>query len=185
MTVLESSPPTPATAARSGRWPARVAAVVSARRAGPLPLHILLAWPMALLPSLAFLGLAYGLAVALGIDTALLDKPPSRQGSLADFFGAVVFAPLAETLLLSALLVPLTGLSARPLFVAAASGLLWGCLHGTVALYWLFGTFWSFYVFTCSYLAWRPRGYWHAFAAAAVPHALLNLTAMTLVLFGA
>jgi len=164
-------------AAPTTRWYAPLMAVVSGRRAGSLPLHCLLAWPVALLPSVALLGLVYGLLQLLGIDSTTFE-PPEHQFTLGQVLNTVVFAPLVETLLLGAGLWLLTRLSRRPLFVAAASSVLWGCLHGAFGLIWFFGTFWSFYIFSCSYLAWRPSSWWGAYAAAAVPHALINLTAM-------
>jgi hypothetical protein len=154
-------------------------ALVTAQRAPSLALHILLAWPVALLPSALFFGLAHGLAKALGIDVSSL-SPPDREPSFKDFFGSVIFAPLTETLLLGGLLWLLSRLSAAPRFVAAMSGLLWGALHGAFGALWFFGTFWSFYVFSCGYLAWRPLGFARAFAVAALPHVLINMTVMTL-----
>lgn len=177
MPVLESSPPFNAEAASAQRWHTRLLALLSAQRAGSLTLHCLLAWPVALLPSLALLGLAYGLLELLGIDSTTFE-PPDRQVTPGQVFSAVVFAPLVETLLLGAGLWLLTRLSRRPLFVAGASSVLWGCLHGASGLIWFAGTFWSFYIFSCSYLAWRPSSWWRAYVAAAAPHALINLTAM-------
>ena len=157
---------------------------MSARRAGSLTLHCLLAWPVALLPSVALVSVAYGLAGLLGID-AMSFAAPDREASFWEFFGCVFLAPCIETFLLAGLLALLSRASSRPLFIAAVSGVLWGALHGMYGLMWFFGTFWSFYVMSCSYLAWRPLGYWQAFAAAAVPHALLNLTVMSLVALAA
>ncbi|MGQ3054784.1 MAG: hypothetical protein ACT6S0_23600 [Roseateles sp.] len=163
------------------RWHALLLALVTARRAGSLTLHCLLAWPAALLPSAAFIGVAYGLGLALGIDMAFFEAP-EREGTFKEFFGMVVFAPLVETLLLAGLLALLSRMSRRPVFVAAASSVLWGCLHGSFGLLWLVGTFWSFYIFSCSYLAWRAQAWWKAYVAAALPHAVLNLTAFLLLL---
>lgn len=167
-------------AAPPPRWHAALLAIVTARRAPSLAMHGLLAWPVALLPSAALLGLSCGLALALGVDVSGL-MPPDRQATFKDFFGSVILAPPAETLLLGLLLWLLSRMSRRPLFIAAASGVLWGCAHGALAALWFFGTFWSFYVFSCAYLAWRPQGWGRAFAAAALPHALVNLTAMAVI----
>lgn len=180
MSVLAPLPTVPTEEEPRTSWPSLLLALVTARRAPSLTLHCLLAWPVALLPSAAFVGLAYGLAVALGVDTTAF-APPDREASFKDFFGAVVFAPLAETLLLGGLLWLLGRLSSQPLFIAAVSGVLWGGLHGAHGLLWFFGTFWSFFVLSCGYLAWRPLGFGRAFAAATLPHMLINLTAMMLV----
>ncbi len=109
--------------------------------------------------------------------------PPDREASFKDFFLALIFAPLAETLLLSGLLWLLGILSKRPLFIAAAASVLWGAVHGAQGLMWFLPASWAFYVLSCSYLAWRPLGFGKAFVVAALPHALVNLTAMTLIAF--
>lgn len=179
MPALESSPPILAEAGSQQRWLAPLRALVSAQRAGSLTRHCLLAWPVALLPSLALVSLVYGLLQLLGIDSSTFEPPPRRL-TMGQVLSAVVFAPLVETLVLGGGLWLLSRLSHRPLFVAAASSVLWGCLHGASGLIWFFGTFWSFYVFSCSYLAWRPSSWWRAYAVAAAPHALINLTAMGL-----
>jgi hypothetical protein len=48
---------------------------------------------------------------------------------------------------------------------------------------WFFGTAWSFYVFSRGYLAWQPVSYKHALGAAAVPHALVNSSALLMQFF--
>jgi hypothetical protein len=155
--------------------------VVSARRAGSLLRHCLLAWLTGLLPSIGFLALAHGVLALLGIDSAPFQRDDVVPTFKAAFY-AVAIAPLVETLLLGALLWLLSLLSPRPLFVAAVSGVLWGCVHGRLGLLAFFGTFWSFYVFSCSYLAWRPLGWWKAVVVAVLPHALDNLILMLLLL---
>lgn len=179
MPLLEPSPAAPCTATSTKRWHAPLRTLVSAQRAGPLWFHCLLAWPAGLLPSVALLGLAHVMAALLGLDAAAF-QPPARVLSVGEFFSGVVFAPVVETLMLGGLLWLLSRLSPQPLFVAAMSGLLWGALHGTFGLLWFFGTAWTFYVLGCCYLAWRPQGWWKAFVAAALPHALINLTALSM-----
>jgi hypothetical protein len=81
-----------------------------------------------------------------------------------------------ETLLLAFVLNILSNWIKPKLPVAAISALLWGGLHGLYAPIWFFGTVWSFFVFSCAFLAWRERSFRAAFVAAALPHALVNLT---------
>jgi membrane protease YdiL (CAAX protease family) len=90
----------------------------------------------------------------------------------------VLFGPIAETLLLALTLKVLLRATTKPLFAAAVSALLWGALHATKGALWFFGPAWSFFVFSCAFLGWRQRSFLHAFAAAAVPHALINLSVM-------
>jgi len=135
-----------------------------------------------MLPSIALYTAARSAALAMGIDIRSIEAP-ARDASVGEFIGAVVLAPIGETLLLGLLLWALSRLSSRPVFIACVAAALWGGLHGSLGALWFFGTFWSFYVFSCSYLAWRPQAYWKAFVVAAAPHALINLSAMLAVLF--
>lgn len=70
-----------------------------------------------------------------------------------------------------------------PAHDAGASALAWGGLHAWFHPLWFFGTVWSFYVFSLGYLAWRPVSYKHALGAAAVPHALVNASALLMQFF--
>jgi membrane protease YdiL (CAAX protease family) len=67
--------------------------------------------------------------------------------------------------------------------IAIVSALAWGAAHAYFHPLWFFGTVWSFYVFSRGYLAWRPISYKHALGAAAVPHALVNSSALLLQFF--
>jgi membrane protease YdiL (CAAX protease family) len=146
----------------------------------PLWQYCLAAFPIALIPSIAILFFALLSLAILGTEVATLQLP-RRSGSTLEFFGIVVFAPIAETLLLAATLRTLRWMSAKPLHAATVAALLWGALHAALAPLWFFGAVWSFFVFSCAYLAWRTRSFMHAFAAAAVPHALINLSSFSAV----
>jgi hypothetical protein len=111
----------------------------------------------------------------LGVE---LRGPTIESVTVWTALGAVVLAPLVETLALAALL-HLLGLGFKPWpVVAAISAALWGVLHGVVAAGWFFGTVWSFFVFSAAYLAWRRNSFRDAFLAAALPHAFLNSIVM-------
>ena len=71
----------------------------------------------------------------------------------------------------------------RKFVVAGVSALLWACLHGLFTLLWFFGVAWSFFVFSCAFIAWRKHSFRHGFIAAWVPHALNNMTGLTIGLF--
>jgi hypothetical protein len=137
--------------------------------------YCLLAFPLALLPSIGLYTLAMIVVDALGLDHAAFSAP-DRTISFWELFGGLVFAPIVETLLLSLLLTVLSVASAHRNFVAATAAILCGLAHGTYGLLWFFGTAWSFFVFSYGFLAWRKVSYLHAFVAAAAPHALLNAT---------
>ena len=138
------------------------------------------AFPIALFPSAAIYSLVYASLQAAGVDPTHF-QPPVRTGGMSGWFGAVVFAPFVETLLLAAVLSILLKLTNRKVFIAVASGLLWGALHATFGLLWFFGTVWSFFVLSCAYLGWQGRSFREAFAAAWVPHVLVNLSAMAVI----
>jgi hypothetical protein len=56
-----------------------------------------------------------------------------------------------------------------------------GGFHAAFGVIWFFGTVWSFLVFSCAYIGWRPVSFKEAFLAAWIPHVLINLTAMSIV----
>ena len=143
----------------------------------PLWRYCLLAFPLALIPSAIFLALAQTLFAVSGVDTSAIGVTEKRL-VLSEVLGATVFAPLIETLLLAVLLSMLSALTSRTALVVCASALAWGCLHAAFGFIWLFGTTWSFFIFSCGYLAWRKLSFRQAFLAAAVPHALINSTAL-------
>jgi len=150
----------------------------------PLWRYCLLAFPVALLPSAILSALAQAAVGWLGIDASTLSAP-DREATLGEVFGALVFAPIVETLILGFVLRALSAASSRTFLIAAASGIAWGCLHALFGFLWFFGPAWSFFVFSCGYLAWRKHSFRQAFIAAAVPHALINATVMlTIAVFG-
>jgi membrane protease YdiL (CAAX protease family) len=168
--------------AAAGRdWPAPLGLLFAPTR--PLWQFTLLAVPVALVPSLLLSLLAWTVAGAAGLDPAR-HAPPEFVPSGRVLFAVVVFAPLAETLLLGALIALLGRLGLRPLPVAVLSALAWGLLHATAGAMWFFGTVWSFFVFSAAWIGWRRRSRRHAFAAAALPHALMNLLVMAMVAVG-
>jgi hypothetical protein len=146
----------------------------------PLWRWCLIAWPLAMVPSLMLVMLLHGLLGWWGIDPDTL-SPPVFGTSWGMLFLVVVVAPVLETLLLAVGVWLLSRLVRRPAIVVLLSAIGWGLLHGVQSPLWFFGTVWSFYVFSAGYVAWRRVSFGHAFAAAAVPHALINLTVMALV----
>jgi hypothetical protein len=146
----------------------------------PLWRWCLIAWPVAMLPSLLLVMLVHAALGMWGVDADAL-SPPVFGTTWAMLVLVVVVAPLLETLLLAVGVWLLTLILRRRAAVVLSSALLWGLLHGMQSPLWFFGTVWSFYVFSAGYVAWRRVSFGHAFAAAAVPHALINLTVMALV----
>lgn len=147
----------------------------------PLWRYSLEAWPIALIPSVLLFVLASGLLALAGVSLESV-APPAREVSVSTFLGVVIFAPIVETLVLIGGIKILGSISSRHAAVAMMSALAWGFFHGIFGALWFFGTVWSFFVFSCAYLAWRSQSFKAGFIAASVPHALINLTAMCMLL---
>jgi hypothetical protein len=149
----------------------------------PYWLAILVLGAFAVIPSL-ILAYSIGVLVALvGVDPASLlpELPSDRPGFVVVL---VLIAPFLETVLVIVVL-KLIRLSVKsPLLSSAISGVGWGIAHGLQAPLWFFGTFWSFFVFSRGYLAWRSISSSHAFAAAWLPHAIQNSVAYALMRVG-
>jgi membrane protease YdiL (CAAX protease family) len=147
----------------------------------PLWRYCLLLFPLALIPSAALTSLVQWLLGLAGMKVAAV-AATARSATVARAIAAVVVAPVAETFLLAGCLRILTALTASRGRAAAISALIWGCMHGLFGFLSFFGTVWSFFVFSSAYLNWRERSFARGYIAAAVPHALVNLT-VTLVAF--
>jgi hypothetical protein len=116
--------------------------------------------------------------MSFGVVVQDLKSPATHTGVLS-IVGALLIAPVVETYLLGLFLRSLRGsLSDMRLSILSALG--WGALHALIAPFWFFGVAWSFFVFSWFYLLWLPRSQAKAFSAAAVPHFLLNASALVL-----
>ncbi|WP_395685974.1 hypothetical protein [Caenimonas koreensis] len=146
----------------------------------PLWKHILMLWPVVMLPAMLVGGLAQLGALAIGMQPLRFGTAPG--GGWVSSFQSVLFAPFVETLLLSLLIEISTKAGLRRLPVAVLSGAVAGLLHAIVAPLWFFPTAWAFFVYACAYLAWRPLSIAKALSAAALLHALNNATTVALLL---
>ncbi|MEQ1516733.1 MAG: CPBP family glutamic-type intramembrane protease [Usitatibacteraceae bacterium] len=117
----------------------------------------------------------------VGVNTISL-MPPKRPLSWQESIGTIIFAPVVETFLLAGLVNILSRVTKRPVQIAALSALLWGSFHALFGLLWFFGTVWSFFVFTVAYIVWKKVTFSHGLVAASLPHALVNSSAMLLLL---
>ena len=144
---------------------------------GPLR-YVLRAWPLAMAPTLAIALVLSIVFQLLGHDLFLGEDPmaPLRGMSPALFLLMVVlFAPLAETLLMAPLLALLMRLwGGRRLPAALSSAAVWAVLHSLSAVAWGLCIFWTFLVFSTAWLAWRPRSWGHAYFVTAAIHTLQN-----------
>jgi hypothetical protein len=146
--------------------------------------YCLIAWHVALIPSILLVALAYAVFAGAGADVGAIQKP-ARDIAQRNVWITVLAAPLVETLVLASGIRFLQLLTKHREAIAITSALAWGALHGHFYPIWFFGTAWSFYVFSRGYLAWQPVSYKHALGAAAVPHALVNASALLVQFFAA
>ena len=144
--------------------------------------YCLIAWPLALVPSILLAALAYAAFSAAGADMAAVQKP-MRDVAQRKLWIALLAAPAVETLLLALGIRLIAVFTKHREAIAISSALAWGALHASFYPIWFFGTVWSFYVFSRGYLAWRPVSVKHALGAAAVPHALVNSSALLMQFF--
>lgn len=147
----------------------------------PLWRYALLSFPLALIPSLALSQSVQWILIFFGVDVASI-SPSGTIATPGAVFGSIVFAPIVETFILAYMLTVLSSSSLHRFWVVVIAAICWGCFHAIFGRLWFFGTVWSFFVFSCAYLVWRPVSSQKAFLAAALPHALINSLVMMLLL---
>lgn len=145
---------------------------------GNLLRRSLLNFLIAMIGGMAAASVAIGVASMAGFSPEELEAPSHRIGWMG-FVTVVLLAPVIETFLLAGTLalLPVRWSLVRR---AMSAGLIWGAVHGLAAPIWFFGPAVGFFVFACAYQVWRPVSFRHAFAAAALPHALNNAVALIL-----
>jgi hypothetical protein len=125
-----------------------------------------------------------GLAALIGIAEGSI---PSRQLEIPEglyLLGAILFAPVTETLVLAAGIGILLRLGARRSLVVVAAAIAAGAAHGPFPLTFAF-TVTAFAVFAFGYVIWREVSVFKALVAAGIPHALSNMLVVLLVYRGA
>ena len=137
-------------------------------RAPQRPLRaIFIGWATAFLPAIAL-----GALLTFLFPGAQAPEFPFR-GTMAIFL-LVIFAPIAETLIMGAvLLVLLRFMGKTPAIVTSAAG--WALAHSLEVPVWGFVIWWPFLIFSTLFVAWRSRSIPAAFAISASVHALNNL----------
>ena len=149
-----------------------VRTLLSAEPITPLWRHCLVAFLTVWITCEGLMTLAVAVMEGLGLDVDSM--LPYMGVTTLDWINAVVCAPVIETLILGLGLKLLSLASKRRDFLSFASAILWGFAHASTAAPWFISGFLGFYVFSCSYLAWRGTSFRNAFIAAAVPHSLGN-----------
>ena len=125
---------------------------------------------ISLLPSLA-------VVFVLGICGVVTEETgPAFEGSPLELIVLIVIVcPPIETLLMGLVLRILSLITKRSIPLAAMSAFVWACLHSIAAPAWGLGVIWPFFVFSCSYLAWRQRAWWRAILVTSCVHAFQNV----------
>jgi hypothetical protein len=139
-------------------------------------------WHVALIPSILIVIAVQAMFSQAGVDVSPLQKPAIDMKT-RNLWIATVVSPVIETAVLGLLLRLLEFATKNRQWLALLSALAWGGAHAWFHPMWFFGTVWSFYVFSRGWLAWQPVSYKHAFVAAAVPHALVNSSALLVQFF--
>ncbi len=133
--------------------------------------------------ALLYLGHALG-AISLPLPVGFVGVP-SRETSALAVAQLIAIAPAMETVVLVLLVRLISFATAAALIIASLSGLAFGIIHGLASVVLGIGAFWAFFVFTCSYLAWRDRSFWSGYLAAFIPHAFTNLALLLIAWTGA
>jgi hypothetical protein len=97
------------------------------------------------------------------------------SAALVIFLLFVVFSPMVETLLLSFGITVISLFTKRKAVLAVLSAILWAALHSLMSPAWGLVVLWPFFVFSCAYLAWRPKSWVKAIWVALCIHALQNV----------
>lgn len=124
-----------------------------------------------------------GLAIISSLVLPDVERPQFEVDGLAAILALVVFAPVAETLIMGIVLLGLLAVLPAPAAVIA-SAIGWGVAHSLVAPVWGLVIWWPFLVFSTLFVAWRSRSLVLAFLIPACVHALQNLIPALLVANG-
>jgi hypothetical protein len=124
---------------------------------------------ISVLPSAA-IGMALAAAGAVNEQAA-----PSFEGPRLLVLAFVWFiGPASETLLMSFILWLLSFFTKRIVLLAVISALIWAALHSLAVPVWGLVVFWPFFIFSCSYLAWRQKAWWRAVWVSCCVHMFQN-----------
>lgn len=134
--------------------------------------YILRAGLIGLIPSLM---IAIFLGTVTGGDGEGMPQFNREVGAIILFVSLVIVSPVIETLFLGFGLWLLSFVTKKPLVKAVVSCVLWAGLHSLAASLWGLVVLWPFFVFSCAYLAWRRRSWWHAVGVTCGVHMFQNL----------
>lgn len=127
---------------------------------------------ISLIPSLA---ISICLAFIAGGGGDGMPQFSREAGVVLLLVSVVIISPILETLLLGLTLWIVSFVTKKPLRQALVTCVIWAVLHSLAAWLWGLVVIWPFFVFSCAYLAWRRRSWWHAMGVACGIHVFQNL----------
>lgn len=130
-------------------------------------LYLAVAWSLTFFPSIILAAVANAALGEAG-------QPEFPSGSWMIVFLVVVFAPIAETLIMGSVLI-LLRLVLPPYAAVLLSAAGWGVAHSLQAPAWGLVIWWPFLIFSTAFLVWRERSLLGAFALVSLLHSLHNL----------
>ncbi|MGQ0661558.1 hypothetical protein [Sphingosinicella sp.] len=135
-------------------------------------------WRAALLATVPAILIVAALMLLFPLTASAPDRDISR---IAVVLGVVVIGPIVETALLGVLLM-IGQRVVGPGPAVVVSALLWGVIHGSVAVRWGIAMSWSFLIFSTAFVTWRQGSVLRGFGMAFAIHALQNGFAVSLLL---
>jgi len=117
------------------------------------------------------------IALILGLSGAITEEtgPEFKGPALTLIISLVIISPLLETLLMAGGIRILSFITKRQVLLALISACIWAVMHSLFALTWGLVVIWPFFVFSCSYINWRKRSWWHAILITSFVHAFQNI----------
>jgi len=145
--------------------------------------YILLMSLVGLIVSALIVFLAVWVFSLFGVNLAE-HGPEELEITVLSVLSAVLLVPFLETLVQGLMIRGLQMLLRSPHVMSIITALIWAGLHSLVAPAWGIGTFFPFFVFSMSFIAWSEKKFIHGIWIATSIHGLINLAAISLVLIG-
>lgn len=108
-------------------------------------------------------------------------EPEYSTIGVSAYFGAVIFSPLVETLLLWGIILIISNFIKSTWGIAILSAFICGVFHSLLAPMWGVIIFWSFVVFSISFIEWRKISKKSAFFITMSIHMCQNLFGLVLI----
>jgi hypothetical protein len=138
----------------------------------PMLSYIWRAWLIAVIGSLALAAMIVVAGIGSGTWDKLLPAPGKSPWGFA--FGALIFSPWLETLLMWPILGLIRCFTRKPLWIASVSAVIWGGLHASEIPASGLITWWPFLVFSLCFLEWQKKSTGKAIAVTALVHTCQN-----------